>query len=265
MQIIENEPKNFITTLNNFENISLQQMDRVKLMDRKDTKFVTKFENLNTLFELISEHYFLLQINGNNVFNYISEYYDTPDFLLYKLHHNDRVNRIKLRIRKYIETNDLFFEIKHKNNKKKTTKKRINIENVNTNYNEICDFVEKKTQLNFADFEKKISNQFSRITLVNKKDEERVTFDFNLNFFDANKNITLKNLAIIEIKQPKNASNSILLEKLKLLKIKKLRISKYCTGIILFIQNIKYNRFKKKIKKLIKISNANINVPFITH
>jgi len=104
-------------------------MDRVALMDRIDSKYIFNIHELPGFLEKLRPYYAVLDINEQEIFSYESLYFDTPNFDLYRFHHRGKLNRFKFRIRKYVESNLLFFEVKFKNNKGRTYKSRIIKEN----------------------------------------------------------------------------------------------------------------------------------------
>ena len=110
-----------------FSPIKLAEMDNVKLMSRSDTKFAFKFSKLPELLNQMMPFYKVLEINGKFIHDYKSLYFDTDDRKFYLDHHNGRVNRNKVRFREYVGSDLTFLEIKRKNNKGKTIKKRNNI------------------------------------------------------------------------------------------------------------------------------------------
>jgi hypothetical protein len=63
-----------------FEPITLQEMDRVKLMNRVDTKFAFSFKDLLLLLPELSENYRILEIEGTRTPFYESLYFDDDDF-----------------------------------------------------------------------------------------------------------------------------------------------------------------------------------------
>ena len=97
-----------------FEAISLKEMDRVKLMNRMDTKFAFTTADLSRILPLLIAHYRVLTIEGTNTPHYESLYFDDEKFSFFKDHHNGKGDRFKVRIRKYVESNIFFLEIKHK-------------------------------------------------------------------------------------------------------------------------------------------------------
>ena len=113
-----------IPQLQTFRPITLDEMDKVQLLNRMDTKFVFQVSKLPAFLEKIKERYRLLETNPLRYADYNSLYYDTPDFQLYFTHHRGKSGRYKIRFRSYNDTKLFFLEIKHKNNKGRTDKSR---------------------------------------------------------------------------------------------------------------------------------------------
>jgi len=242
-----------------FSPISLLEMDKVKLLDRFDKKYIFRSELLGPLLEQISCFYRILEIGNFRIFQYNTQYYDTPDFEMYLHHHNRKLNRFKVRKREYNTTGEFFFEIKFKSNKGRTQKTRIQVENPS----EILDKEEKKflkqnSPYRVKKIETKLSNQFNRITLVHKCEHERVTIDFNIGFQLANSKISLPFLAVAEIKKEKSSGSSDLAMILKNEDIRPLKFSKYCLGTAMLNPGIKSNRFKSKLLIINKLENDNM-------
>ncbi|MEY4288088.1 MAG: hypothetical protein RLZZ30_176, partial [Bacteroidota bacterium] len=100
--------------LNLFESISLDEMDKKsKLMNRMDTKFAFTKETLLNVLPPLSLHYHVLKIEETTTPHYESLYFDDEKFSFFKDHHNGKGDRFKVRIRKYVESNIFFLEIKH--------------------------------------------------------------------------------------------------------------------------------------------------------
>jgi len=112
------------TILNDFQPISLAEMDRVKLMNRTDTKFAFSIERFHSILPNLLDFYDALEIAATRTPHYESLYFDDSQFSFFKDHHNGKTNRFKVRIRKYVESDILFLEVKHKF-KGRTDKKRI--------------------------------------------------------------------------------------------------------------------------------------------
>ena len=181
-QHLQTELASINNMVNTFSKISLEEMDRVALMNRTDTKYIIHIDQLTYVLEAIRSHYKVLEAEKSRISTYRSLYFDTITKKFYHDHHNGKINRNKIRIRKYVDSNHCFLEIKQKDAKGKTNKSRITIPDFETSLSEkSTDFIRKKT-LEDYDLSPSIWNQFNRITLVNKTDKERVTLDFNLSF-----------------------------------------------------------------------------------
>lgn len=238
-----------------FEPIALSEMDSVSLMKRTDTKYVFASEFLITLLKGIQNDYRVLSVNGVRSSRYRTLYLDTAAFDFYLQHQNGKLNRNKVRFREYVDSNLRFLEIKLKNNKGQTVKKRIRVDEFEKSLSgNHSAFVEKNTTIN-KELEAKLWNSFNRITLVNTALKERLTFDYNLHFEFDGESFDLPNVVIAELKQERINRNSPFAVLAKKLNIRDTRISKYCVGSAILNEDLKQNRFKQKLLTLKKISN----------
>lgn len=241
--------------INRFDSIELKEVDQVKLMNRKDIKYWFHIDVLPKVLELIYKKYFILRINGLGILPYTTTYYDSPGNKMYIAHHNGKLNRFKIRTRSYQSTNLSFLEIKFKNNKNRTIKKRMKITAESPVFSDKeKEFISKNTIYKSDDLRPVLINTFDRITLVNKDFNERCTIDLNIHYKNESKTSNLRNFVIIEIKTDGRNRNSPLGHALKEFKIKPSRFSKYCIGMLRLNEGLKHNRFKSKILNINKIS-----------
>jgi hypothetical protein len=239
-----------------FSKIGLADMDNVKLMNRVDTKFVLTNEQLEEVLPLLSEHYHVVEIVGKTICSYESLYYDNKELDFYHDHHKKRLNRVKIRYRKYLDSDISFLEIKHKY-KGRTNKMRI----PSSELHEVLpqdhlEFINESVDLSFTeDLIPTLVNNYRRITLVGKELPERLTLDLDLSFRKGDQTADLDYLAIAELKQAKVSRKSPFFSLMKERQIRPLRLSKYCIGILQLSQSVdvKYNRFKKKVLKIDKL------------
>jgi hypothetical protein len=230
--------------------ISLAEMNGVSLMKRTDTKFVIHKDQLMAVLEAIKNQYRVLEINDDRIMTYTSLYFDTKSCKFYNDHHNGKINRTKIRIRKYVESDTCFLEIKQKNGKGNTNKSRVAIKGFETSLSENSqDFINKTTAEEF-DLKPIIWNTFNRITLVNKRAKERLTIDLNLSFKNDSSRKSFNDLVIIEVKQERADRNSAVIKSLKTNGITPYSISKYCLGMMSLYKELKYNNFKIKQLKI---------------
>lgn len=236
--------------------ISLEAASAVGLMDRVDTKFFFHERLLPNILMSIQQDYSVLEIKGERFMPYESYYYDTPELQMLKWHQNGKLNRFKIRKRKYLLTGETFLEVKFKSNKGKTEKfRRMNGIDLQKDQK----FIREKTPFSWSDLEHVLSNNFTRLMLVNKSKNERVSIDLNVGFSaDKDQYTYLDRLVILEIKSERHVGITELQRSLKFLKIYPGGFSKYLTGMYLFHQDLKFNRFKQRFLQVNKTLEKNI-------
>lgn len=241
--------------LNGFESVSLKQLDSVELQNRIDTKYVLTKAQLLSLLQGIRDDQYVLEINHNRVFNYKTIYYDTPDFQFYRDHHSGCVNRIKVRSREYLESQLCFYEIKRKLYGTRTDKQRKRIDKLYEALPEDAYNLIQYKRLKERPLEKKLTNQFKRITLTNKRFTERITIDCDIEFDNGKQVISLPNIVIIEVKQGKADVFSNTIQNLKKLRLHESSFSKYVVGVSLLEPDVKHNNFKPILLNINKLEN----------
>lgn len=239
-----------------FKPITLPGLNEVALLKRTDTKYILHRNDLIHVLDMVADDYQMLEIGDDRLMTYNTIYFDTEDNAFFNAHHNGKVHRAKVRKRMYKESDMCFLEIKKKNGKGQTNKFRTSID---TNH-----FRDKLTEnaLSFIHntiseeyvLQQKLSNSFQRITLANKERKERITIDVNLSFENDKAAFSLDNLVIIEIKQERVNRKSPIVAVLKSQEHRPYRLSKYCIGMVNLYSDIKYNRFKKKLLTIEKIT-----------
>jgi hypothetical protein len=232
--------------LNQYEPISLNEMDAVKLMDRTDTKFVFHQSHLENILSKLKQDFRVLSVEDKRISRYETLYFDTKDFQFYHRHQTKKLNRYKVRARKYVESDVHFLEVKFKNAKGRTIKERIKMDDFHHHLNksnEVIDFVLDKTKIESSEMLPVIWVNYSRITLVNNNHSERLTIDVGLNFEWDNNNSDFSDFVIAELKQSK-ATRSVFSNIMKDLHVREGGFSKYCIGIAALYPHIKQNNFK---------------------
>ena len=232
------------------EPIGLDDMKAVRLMNRVDQKYMACANQLEELLSLIANGYYVQHIKGDPLAPYRTLYFDTADLRMYTMHHNQKLNRQKLRVRTYRSTDTTFFEIKNKDNKKKTSKVRIPIDaGMFTPYS-----FTSNNRLHPC-----LENRFRRITLVDKAMTERVTIDLGITFHNRATGIDadISRLLVIEVKHAVGSPLSTIEHALHEMHILPRRMSKYCIGTALTDPTVKHNRFKPKILFIEKMKIEN--------
>ena len=241
--------------LDTFEPISLEEMKNVKLLNRVDTKYTFHRRRLPEILNSLKDEYRVFEVDHVRASQYETLYFDTVNFDLYKQHHCGRLNRYKIRFRSYKDSNLTFFEIKFKNNKKRTIKERIRrdcIEEVLQG--DVRDFLMKNSPINPDDLMARLWVDYTRITLVNKFSQERLTIDLDLTYRFGNKTVSYPKLVIAELKQDKSSKSCFALL-MKHMHIHVGGISKYCFGIYSVHEHVKINNFKQKFRIINKIAS----------
>lgn len=245
--------KDLTSTLSNFVPISLEAMDHVKLLDRIDTKFVLHEDHLQECLAAITSHYSILVIGGKTFHPYETLYFDTPDFHLYQMHHHGKLNRYKLRCRKYVNSGISYFEVKSKTNTSRTIKSRVQVNDIPETLSEqLITYISEHTPGVYRNYVPSLRVFFDRITFVNKLENERLTIDLNLRYASNGSEKKIRKMVIVEVKQAKN-SVSPFMELMKMERHPKNYMSKYCLGVICMNKGLKMNRFKQKMNVLNKL------------
>lgn len=274
-------------SLQALESHNLAKQNSAALMDRIDTKYLIPKQYLPGILKALSNDYSVLCENNKRIFTYETTYFDTPNKHFYHAHHNGHLNRRKVRFRRYVESNMGFMEVKLKNNKRRTIKKRVPMDCVRANDERVKAFVSQclaegthsqgKPQQegivqglskDEALLNTSLFVNYQRITLMNKHHQERLTIDVNLHFqcSQSNNSRKLEELFIVEVKRDAKQQSSSFSKVIKQLSLKPINFSKYCMGLALTHgDQLKTNRFKQtllrveKMAALAKLSTLNNN------
>lgn len=245
------------SVMNDMMPISLAEMEGVKLMNRVDTKFVAPAWLLSDILRMAQADYYVQDVDGKRIAAYDTLYYDTPDMQMYIRHHDRQLRRQKIRVRTYVDSHLTFLEVKNKTNKGRTKKKRIE---VNTNDLRAVDekqraWLKGKSWYEVASLQPQLRTRFERITLVNREMTERLTIDTALRWenVQTGKTAALGEVVVIELKRDGNQPSEMA-EILRALRVKPLKMSKYCIGVALTNPMVKNNRFRPKLRRIAKIA-----------
>ncbi|MDT3366098.1 MAG: polyphosphate polymerase domain-containing protein [Bacteroidota bacterium] len=244
--------------------ITLDEMDSIRLMNRIDTKYCTDMATLREVLRDADRHgYRVVEVDGLRLCPYNSLYYDTDGLGMFRDHHNRKLTRQKVRTRVYVSSGTTFLEIKRKNNKGRTKKKRLEIpsgEFMDFRPDTAADaFLTQISGYQPEDLKPRLETLFDRITLVNAAMTERLTIDTSLRFVnhDTGANAGLGSAVIIELKQDGRAESEmkrILLDR----RVKPIRVSKYCIGTTVTNPGVTSGRFKVKVRRIEKVINEKI-------
>lgn len=242
--------------INAFSPILLEEMGKVRLMNRIDTKYVTTIDRIEAFLRLAAPDYLIQQIDGRSNMPYYTKYFDTPDVRMFYQHQRGKKNREKVRIRQYEDCDVLpFIEIKKKNNRGRSHKKRVSMDG-GDDLSLYFDFLRKHSEYEPASLIPRIENHFYRITLVDKARTERITVDTELEFHNltTDRRVSLANIGIIEWKRDGQNCKSGLDTILKDLRIHPTGFSKYCIGMAVTDPNLRQNRLKPKLRMVNRLN-----------
>jgi hypothetical protein len=238
-----------LSVLSKFQSVDLAGLDRVKLMNRIDQKFILPERQLNDLLLEILPYYTVLEIEGKREFAYDSLYYDTGNLDLYRDHHNGKPNRVKVRKRDYLDTNTSYFEIKRKIKGYRTEKYRVRTAMNDTIGEEESSLLQKQ-DLTHLQLIPSLKIHYRRITLAGIHISERITIDRALAFKNSTCIEQLDGLIIVEVKQDQVKHESPIIGALRKRRNRPFGISKYALGVVLLGLNSKTNAFRHKVTKI---------------
>lgn len=244
--------------LSQFGSHGLNDLKNAGLMHRVDTKYLLPVSDLEKLLTVLAPFYTVLEIDFSRLFTYQTTYFDTPGFGFYLMHHNGKLNRFKIRNRLYVDSGDLYIEVKHKTNKQVTQKDRVRIDGNNGARELINTLVSKPFEGSRPPLFKSLVCSYTRIALADEKNGERVTLDFNLSFADPHHKQKKQSnpVLIAEIKRETRKAPSRFMDLMDQFRHKPVSFSKYCIGCAqLYPERIKTNHFKETLMALTRISN----------
>lgn len=244
-------------TLMGFDVISLDELNgKAAMLKRLDNKYILTADAFRPALEAFTDHFEVLEIKGKREFTYATNYYDDPDRRSYYDHHQGRRKRCKVRVREYVDAGFSYLEVKLKDKRKITVKKRLKVtDQANPLNGDALDFIEEQYRGIYDEAFGKtlfpvIAMRYERITLVAKEGGERMTIDTNLQF-EANGIFreVQPEMFIIETKSARgNGIADKILRGLHLHPTK--RCSKYCIGMASTGAVHRHNRFLPALKRL---------------
>ena len=241
-----------------FAPISLKQLEANSgMLERIDNKYVVNQDVLRLAVPELVKHFDILEIDGNRNFTYDTCYFDNEESRCYFDHHQARKKRVKVRMRKYLEAGLCFVEVKLKDRRGMTVKKRLRcaIDNFGTLDEAALGFVNDVYQALYKrvfphEISRNLDMRYQRLTLVAKHGGERMTLDNRVRFLmDGGAREIDERLFIIEAKSAKgNGMADRILRRLHQHPVK--HVSKYCTGLATMSGGLKQNNFRRALKRL---------------
>ncbi len=265
-----------------FPSISLGEMDSIRLMNRTDTKYLTDSETLlEVLRDAVQAGYRIFENGDRRLLTYDSIYFDTPSLWMFTEHRRGKAVRFKVRKRLYTDSGECFLEVKRKNNHSRTKKKRTSIGAEDFRgariEGEALEWITGVYPFPASALSPSVETIFKRITLVDPALTERTTIDFDVRFRNLRNGaeaelggmrpdecasemspsgaLKQREAVIIELKRD-GRLHSPLQDILLRCRVKPLRVSKYCIGVVSTDPSVHPGRFKEKMRAISKIASS---------
>ena len=116
---------NITPALAAFNAISLDELNaKAAMLERLDNKYIVPLARLLPAFQEFRDLFDVLEIGGKKIFVYATEYHDNMDARFYRDHHQGRRKRCKVRVRTYMDAGFSYLEVKLKDTRDVTVKRR---------------------------------------------------------------------------------------------------------------------------------------------
>lgn len=240
-------------TLATFRPISLDEMANVRLMNRTDTKYVMRLDELPGLLAQAQGDYMAQETDGRRLMAYRTTYYDTADWQTLRAHTTGRRTREKIRVRRYA-SGLTFVEVKRKS-KGRTKKSRMATHTRPDGQmtTEAKSFVDSHSRYPSASLSPALGNTFWRITLVNNAKTERLTIDAQIAVENLRNGMcaSLPNAVVVEVKRDVRKPSRIM-EWLHAKGLRPCGFSKYAYGALMTDSSLPIGKMKPKMRQLIR-------------
>lgn len=208
--------------------------DRRSLQHRVDRKFLLAERNLASLLPRLQGSFSVLPAGPHLWARYESVYFDTTTLALFHAHRRDRRPRVKVRIRRHLDRQLAFLEVKRKEVNGRTTKCRLSIPMTQSDFGsrEIA-FIAAHVSSDTLDLVPAIAISFLRLTLVASMTPERLTLDRALTFACDRRLQQVPGLVVGEVKQEQFVNRSGSIASFRIAGAREASFSKYCIGTVL--------------------------------
>lgn len=237
-----------------FTPISLDEMASVRLMNRTDTKYVIRLDELPALLTQAQGGYMAQETDGRRLMAYKTTYYDTSDWQTLRAHTTGRRTREKIRVRRYA-SGLTFIEVKRKSRDR--TKKSRMATTFRTDGQmtaEAKDFIDSHSRYPSASLTPALGNTFRRITLVNNEKTERLTIDLTIAVENLRNGMcaSLPDAVVVEVKRDGRKA-SRMADWLHMRGVRPCGFSKYAYGALMTDHTLPMGRMKPKMRRLIRL------------
>lgn len=231
--------------------ISLDEMnDIAKLQTRVDRKYIVEQDVISSLAGSLPNAT-VLEIDGQQSFDYESVYFDTADFDLYKAAAHRRRRRFKVRTRVYQNPAACVLEVKSKGGRGQTIKMRQDYDTRDRRRLTLTgrSFVDGVVGRPGASdgLLPVLTTHYQRTTIVDPSNRSRLTYDQGLTFTDwRGQSIALDDLVVVETKS--SGAPSVADRWLWSQGLRPTKISKFCTGLAALHPELPANKWHRTIQ-----------------
>lgn len=251
-----------------FAPISLEQLNnKAAMLERLDNKYVVRAEVLQAALEVLAERFDILDMDGTRAFTYETCYFDDDQLHSYFDHHQGRRRRCKVRVRKYADAQQCFVEVKLKDKRGLTVKKRLrySVEKYGTLDDSAWKHIHQSYEALYGEafphaLVPVIEMRYQRITLVARDGGERMTIDGHLRFqAHGRTHVICPDVFVVETKSANgNGVADKILRGLHQHPTKS--CSKYCVGMAILKNVERHNRFLPALRKLEALSARSVSL-----
>jgi hypothetical protein len=208
--------------------------DSRSLQHRVDRKFLLAERHLASLLPRLQAAFSVLPAGRQLWARYESIYFDTPSLASFHAHRCDRRPRVKVRIRRHLDRQLAFLEVKRKDVSGRTTKHRLSIPMTQSELGarELA-FLADHAPFAGTGLRPTVAISFLRLTLVASMAPERLTLDRALTFACDGRLQQVPGLVVGEVKQEQFVNRSGSIASFRIAGAREASFSKYCIGTVL--------------------------------
>ena len=244
-------------SLSHFTPLGLDALnDKAAMLVRLDNKYIVPEAELLPALAAFADHFDVLEIEGQRAFTYATRYFDDTSRRAYFDHQQGRRKRCKVRVRHYLEAKFSYLEVKLKDIRDVTVKRRLPVpfrsEVLDDRAMAFIDSCHRDLYGAGLDLslEPVVAMEYRRITLVAKAGGERMTIDTDMTFgTDRGEPVMSPGMFILETKSARGFGVAdAILRRLHLRATAS--CSKYCVAIAALGDVSRRNRFLPALRRL---------------
>lgn len=241
-----------------FRPIGLDALNaKASMLERLDNKYVVTSGTLAEALPALTQGFDVLEIDGQRAFTYDTCYFDDAERRSYFDHHQGRRRRMKVRMRRYCDAGLCFVEVKLKDRRGVTVKRRLRCPN--ESFGRLDDAALAHVERSYRELyggpferplEPVLSMRYRRVTLVARAGGERLTIDSAIRFAGAAGEYGIDDGTFIVETKSANGNGAADAVLRRLHQHPTNGCSKYCVGMSVTGAVSRYNRFRPALRKL---------------